>query len=130
MSPAGRRPEASPTSARKHEHHRRSSRTNGRGVCYHLGPDLSGEADGLPNTPQHLTSHPPGALCSVLEDILQHALVRSKLDEALSMIDQNLSDLQGRELVSASEVADLLLDLRMLLTLTAPDAPVEVAPVS
>ena len=51
------------------------------------------------------------------------------LDEALSMIDQNLSDLQGRELVSASEVADLLLDLRMLLTLTAPDVPpVEVAP--
>ena len=51
------------------------------------------------------------------------------LDEALSMIDQNLSDLQGRELVSASEVADLLLDLRMLLTLSAPDVPpVEVAP--
>ena len=53
------------------------------------------------------------------------------LDEALSMIDQNLGDLQGRELVSASEVADLLLDLRMLLTLSAPDVPsVEVAPVT
>lgn len=53
------------------------------------------------------------------------------LDEALSMIDQNLSDLQGRELVSASEVADLLLDLRMLLTLSVPDVPVaEVAPVT
>lgn len=51
------------------------------------------------------------------------------LAEALSMIDQNLSDLQGRELVSAAEVADLLLDLRMLLTLAAPDVPpVEVAP--
>ena len=45
------------------------------------------------------------------------------LDEALSMIDQNLGDLQNRELVSASEVADLLLDLRMLLTMS----PVEVS---
>ena len=52
-------------------------------------------------------------------------------DEALSMIDQNLGDLQGRELVSANEVADLLLDLRMLLTMSAADvAAVEVAPVT
>ncbi len=51
------------------------------------------------------------------------------LDDALSMIDQNLRDLQGRELVSASEVADLLLDLRMLLLLAPADAAaVEVAP--
>ena len=50
-------------------------------------------------------------------------------DDALSMIDQNLRDLQGRELVSASEVADLLLDLRMLLLLAPADAAtVEVAP--
>ena len=53
------------------------------------------------------------------------------LDEALSMIDQNLGDLQGRELVAANEVADLLLDLRMLLTMSAADvAAVEVAPVT
>ena len=51
------------------------------------------------------------------------------LEDALSMIDQNLRDLQGRELVSASEVADLLLDLRMLLLLAPADAAaVEVAP--
>lgn len=51
------------------------------------------------------------------------------LDDALSMIDQNLRELQGRELVSASEVADLLLDLRMLLMLAPTDtAAVEVAP--
>jgi hypothetical protein len=53
------------------------------------------------------------------------------LDDALSMIDQNLSELQARELVSASEVADLLLDLRMLLTLSPTDvSAVEVAPLS
>ncbi len=52
------------------------------------------------------------------------------LDEALSMIDQNLGDLQNRELVSASEVADLLLDLRMLLTMSPVDVSVvEVATV-
>ena len=51
------------------------------------------------------------------------------LDDALSMIDQNLRDLQGRELVSASEVADLLLDLRMLLLWAPADAAtVVVAP--
>ena len=37
------------------------------------------------------------------------------LEEALSMIDGGLSDLQSRELVSATEVANLLLDLRLLL---------------
>ena len=44
--------------------------------------------------------------------------------DAVELIDSNLKDLQGRELVSAAEVADLLLDLRMLLTA----AQVEPAP--
>ena len=35
--------------------------------------------------------------------------------DAVELIDSNVKDLQGRELVSAAEVADLLLDLRMLL---------------
>ncbi len=44
--------------------------------------------------------------------------------DAVDLIDSNLKDLQGRELVSAAEVADLLLDLRMLLAA----AQVEPAP--
>lgn len=40
--------------------------------------------------------------------------------EALAVIDQALSTMQHRELVSSSEVSDLLLDLRLLLA-TAPD---------
>ena len=44
--------------------------------------------------------------------------------DAIELIDSNLKDLQGRELVSAAEVADLLLDLRMLLAA----AQVEPAP--
>jgi hypothetical protein len=44
--------------------------------------------------------------------------------DAVEWIDSNLKDLQGRELVSAAEVADLLLDLRMLLAA----AQVEPAP--
>ncbi len=43
---------------------------------------------------------------------------------AIELIDSNLKDLKGRELVSAAEVADLLLDLRMLLAA----AQVEPAP--
>ena len=44
--------------------------------------------------------------------------------DAVELIDSNLKHLQGRELVSAAEVADLLLDLRMLLAA----AQVEPAP--
>lgn len=35
--------------------------------------------------------------------------------EALAVIDQALSTMQHRELVSSTEVSDLLLDLRLLL---------------
>jgi hypothetical protein len=38
------------------------------------------------------------------------------IDEALRLIDNGLSDLLHRELVSTDEVSDLLLDVRMLLT--------------
>ena len=37
------------------------------------------------------------------------------LSQALDLIDSGLSDLQSREIVSASQVADMLLDLRLLL---------------
>ncbi len=47
--------------------------------------------------------------------------------EALALIDDNLSRLQNRELVAGAEVADLLLDLRMLLA-AAGDTP-EPAPI-
>jgi hypothetical protein len=36
--------------------------------------------------------------------------------EALTVIDQSLRKIMGRELVSSGEVADLLLDVRTLLT--------------
>lgn len=35
--------------------------------------------------------------------------------DALDLVDSGLSDLQSRNLVAASEVADMLLDLRLLL---------------
>ena len=38
------------------------------------------------------------------------------ISEALAVIDKGLGDLGHRELVSSNEVADLLLDVRMLLT--------------
>ncbi len=42
--------------------------------------------------------------------------VEPVLIEALSVIDRGLADLQQRDLVSATEVTDLLLDLRLLLS--------------
>ena len=48
------------------------------------------------------------------------------LDDVVALIDERLRDLQGRELVSATEVSDLLLDLRMLLA----RQPAEAVPVT
>ena len=44
------------------------------------------------------------------------------IEEALALIDKGLGGLTERQLVSASEVTDLLLDVRSLLSDTAPDA--------
>jgi hypothetical protein len=38
-------------------------------------------------------------------------------DIAVELIDQSLSEFSGRDLVSAQEVCDLLLDLRLLLSI-------------
>ena len=40
------------------------------------------------------------------------------IEEALALIDKGLGGLTERQLVSASEVADLLLDVRSLLSVT------------
>jgi hypothetical protein len=44
------------------------------------------------------------------------------ISEALAVIDKGLGDLGHRELVSSNEVADLLLDVRMLLASPPPSA--------
>ena len=44
------------------------------------------------------------------------------ITEALAVIDKALADMLRRELVSTGEVADLLLDVRTLLTHPAPAA--------
>lgn len=52
------------------------------------------------------------------------------LSEAVTLIDEGLAHVQHRELVSASEVADLLLDVRLLLAAPAATSEdlVEAAP--
>ncbi len=44
------------------------------------------------------------------------------ISEALSVIDKALAEMLNRELVSTDEVADLLLDVRTLLTSPVPTA--------
>jgi hypothetical protein len=46
----------------------------------------------------------------------------AQVAEAVALIDRGLADLQNRELVSSAEVADLLLDVRMLLALVPGEA--------
>jgi hypothetical protein len=48
------------------------------------------------------------------------------IDEALGIIDRALREMLNRELVSSGEVADLLLDVRSLLTAAPRPVPVEV----
>jgi len=51
-----------------------------------------------------------------------------RLHEAFQMIDSELSRLQSREVVSAEEASDLLLDLRLLLMhLESVEDPVAVS---
>lgn len=52
----------------------------------------------------------------MVADAVIEARETPKLVEALTLIDEGLSRLQSRELISANEVADLLLDVRTLLT--------------
>ena len=46
------------------------------------------------------------------------------IDEVLAMIDQGLNEMQRRALVSTDEVADLLLDVRVLLAAYKEDEAV------
>jgi hypothetical protein len=50
------------------------------------------------------------------------------ISEALIVIDRSLAQLASRELVSAAEMSDLLLDLRLLLMSTSTPAPEDVLP--
>jgi hypothetical protein len=43
-------------------------------------------------------------------------IANEAINEALAVIDRSLAELFNRELVSSDEVADLLLDVRTLLT--------------
>ena len=50
------------------------------------------------------------------------------INEALALIDQGLGDLLDRELMSTNEVADLLLDVRTLLSTPSDELAEAVSP--
>lgn len=52
------------------------------------------------------------------------------IEEALARIDEGLVGLSARELMSASEVSDMLLDLRLLLATTAGEPAAAIEPAS
>ena len=51
--------------------------------------------------------------------VMTEAREAAVITEALSVIDKALAEMLNRELVSTEEVADLLLDVRVLLTANA-----------
>ena len=63
-------------------------------------------------------------MLTMTEQLERHQTTESHdavIAEALTVIDQSLRKIMGRELVSSGEVADLLLDVRMLLTSVAAE---------
>ena len=56
-------------------------------------------------------------------------VVEVNIEEALALIDQGLGTVNSRELMSASEVADLLLDVRVLLASSSDIVEPEAVPV-
>ena len=57
---------------------------------------------------------------------MTETLDTTKIDEIRAIIDRGLGTTQSRELIAASEVSDLLLDLRLLLVTS--EADLEAAP--
>lgn len=57
---------------------------------------------------------------------MTETLDTTKIDEIRAIIDRRPGTTQSRELIAASEVADLLLDLRLLLVTS--EADLEAAP--
>jgi hypothetical protein len=51
------------------------------------------------------------------------ALEADAVSDAVALIDRGLADMMHRELVSTDEVANLLLDVRLLLTTDLADLP-------
>ncbi len=65
-----------------------------------------------------------GAVLTELEEL--EVTPVTTIEEALALIDRSLGGLTERQLVSASEMSDLLLDVRSLLSDTALSDPAEV----
>ncbi|HIM85077.1 MAG: hypothetical protein MK184_04060 [Acidimicrobiales bacterium] len=58
---------------------------------------------------------------------MTETLDTTTIDEIKAVIDRGLGTTKSRELIAASEVADLLLDLRLLLATSDVGAEAEVA---
>jgi hypothetical protein len=60
-------------------------------------------------------------ITGMVDDVTETRALDEVISEALAVIDKGLGDLLHRELVSTNEVADLLLDVRTLLSSPSPD---------
>lgn len=61
---------------------------------------------------------------------MTEAIEGTQLAEALAVIDRGLGEMMRRDLVATAEVADLLLDLRSILTFVPADPSIEPAGVN
>lgn len=78
-------------------------------------------------TGSHECASRVGIIDEQREDVaVTEMLDTTTIEEIRAIIDKGLGTTQSRELIAASEVADLLLDLRLLLATS--DAELEAAP--
>lgn len=61
---------------------------------------------------------------------MTEAIEGVQIEEALAVIDRGLGDLMRRDLVATAEMADLLLDLRSILTFVPADPAAQPAGVN
>ena len=66
--------------------------------------------------PSMPTRDPVGAPGPAIVANMTETIEVGQLEQALAIIDRGLGELQRRELISSAEVADLLLDVRTMLT--------------
>ena len=63
-----------------------------------------------------MMTHPDTAAMQTIDPAAEQAQREAVMTEAVTVIDEALTKMMQRELLSSNEVADILLDVRMLLT--------------
>jgi len=77
---------------------------------------MHARANGIFRVPSPVMTDQDAAVTQIIDPAVDQAPREAVVAEAVSVIDEALTKMMQRELLSSGEVADILLDVRMLLT--------------